>query len=126
MIQVKYSKEYYEKLFDWLYDIDKDHMDFIDALKDLYKAYTGQDVDFYLPLIAKLIPDEPDWEQIMLWNYRIHLSIYQIMEQLGSSLSPPIVVIPKILKASSEEDAITKEYFMHRDIEQFILSLGGG
>jgi hypothetical protein len=125
MIKVKQSRDYYERILDWIYDIDRDHLLFVDTLKDLYKAKLNQDVEFFIPMIIKTIKDTENWVEIMFANYKIHLTFYQIMEQLGASLTPPIVVIPKILKASSEEDAIFKEYLMHKDIEQFILALGG-
>ncbi len=124
MLYVKINKKYYDKLEDWMYDIDKDHLNFLDTLQALYKAYTGEERLINLPVIKQLIKSE-DWSSISLWNYRIHLDLYQLMADLGARLTPPIVVIPKILKASSEEDAIYKEYLMHRDIEQFLISLGG-
>jgi hypothetical protein len=125
MIYVKRNKEYYDKLEDWMYDIDKDHFNFISFLQDLYKLYTNEELFINLPTLKQLA-NSKDWKSINLWNYRIHLDLYQFMAELGARLTPPIVVIPKILKASSEEDAIYKEYLMHRDIEQFLLSLGGG
>jgi len=125
MLYVKINKKYYDKLEDWMYDIDRDHLNFLDTLQSLYKAYTGEERLLNLPVLKQLIKEE-DWSDIAFWNYRIHLDLYQFMADLGARLTPPIVVIPKILKASSEEDAIYKEYLMHRDIEQFLISLGGG
>jgi len=125
MLYVKINKKYYDNLVDWMYDIDRDHLNFLDTLQSLYKAYTGEERVMSLPALKQLIKQE-SWNDIMFWNYRIHLDLYQFMADLGASLTPPIVVIPKILKASSEEDAVYKEYLMHRDIEQFLISLGGG
>ena len=125
MINVKINKQYYNNLEDWMYDIDKDHYNFISILQGLYKAYTGEELFINLPYLKQLTNPE-DLNSIILWNYRIHLNLYNFMADLGARLTPPIVVIPKILKASSEEDAIYKEYLMHRDIEQFLISLGGG
>jgi len=125
MLYVKINKKYYDKLEDWMYDIDRDHMNFLETLQNLYKAYNGEERVVSLPVLKQLIKEE-NWENIMLWNYRIHLDLYQFMTELGARLTPPIVVIPKILKASGEEDAIYKEYLMHRDIEQFLISLEGG
>jgi hypothetical protein len=125
MLYVKVNKKYYNKLEDWMYDIDRDHLNFLDTLQALYKTYTSEERLVSLPALKQLIKRE-SWDDIMLWNYRIHLDLYQFMAELGVRLTPPIVVIPKILKASSEEDAIYKEYLMHRDIEQFLISLGGG
>ncbi|MCC6026487.1 MAG: hypothetical protein LM575_05915 [Caldimicrobium sp.] len=124
MLYVKMNKQYYDKLEDWMYDIDKDHSNFADILQELYKSYTGEELFINLPYLKQLA-NSKDWKSIVLWNYRIHLSLYDFMAELGARLTPPIVVIPKILKASSEEDAIYKEYLMHRDIEQFLISLGG-
>jgi len=125
MLYVKINKQYYDNLEDWMYDIDKDHSNFMSILQGLYKAYTGEELFINLPYL-KQVAKPDDWKSIFLWNYRIHLDLYQFMADLGTKLTPPIVVIPKILKASSKEDAIYKEYLMHRDIEQFLLSLGGG
>jgi hypothetical protein len=125
MIYVKINRKYYDNLENWMYDMDKDHLNFIDILQGLYKAYTNTERLLSLPLLKQLIKKE-EWDEIALWNYRIHLDLYQMMADLGAQLTPPIVVIPKILKASSEEDAIYKEYLMHKDIEQFLISLGGG
>jgi hypothetical protein len=125
MLNVKINKNHYDNLEDWMYDIDKDHANFINILQALYKAYTGEELFINLPYLKQLTNPE-DWRNIILWNYRIHLNLYNFMADLGVRLTPPIVVIPKILKASSEEDAIYKEYLMHRDIEQFLISLGGG
>jgi hypothetical protein len=125
MLYVKINKKYYDKLEDWMYDIDKDHSNFISILQGLYEAYTGEELFINLPYLKQLTNPE-DWRNIILWNYRIHLNLYNFMAELGARLTPPIVVIPKILKVSSEEDAIYKEYLMHRDIEQFLISLGGG
>jgi hypothetical protein len=125
MINVKINKQHYDNLEDWMHDIDKDHSNFISILQELYKAYTGTDLFINLPYLKQLT-NPNDWKNIILWNYRIHLNLYNFMAELGAVLTPPIVVIPKILKASSEEDAIYKEYLMHRDIEQFLISLGGG
>jgi hypothetical protein len=118
------NRQYYDKLEDWMYDIDRDHSNFINILQELYKAYTDEELYVNLPYLKQLT-NPKDWKSIVLWNYRIHLSLYNFMADLGARLTPPIVVIPKILKASSEEDAIYKEYLMHRDIEQFLISLGG-
>jgi hypothetical protein len=125
MLYVKINKKYYSKLEDWMYDIDKDHLNFLDTLQALYKVYTGEERFLRLPLLKQLIKQE-DWNDIMFWNYKIHLNLYEFMADLGKVLTPPIVVIPKILKATSEADAIYKEYLMHRDIEQFLINLGGG
>jgi hypothetical protein len=125
MLYVKINKKYYSNLEDWMYDMDRDHLQFLDTLQSLYKAYTGEERLMSLVALKQLIKHE-DWNDIMFWNYRIHLDLYQFIADLGARLTPPIVVIPKILKASSEADAIYKEYLMHRDIEQFLISLGGG
>jgi hypothetical protein len=124
MLYVKINRKYYDKLEDWMYDIDRDHLNFLNTLQELYKVYTGEERIMSLPVLKQLIKQET-WDNIMFWNYRIHLDLYQLMSELGARLSPPIVVIPKILRASSEEDAIYKEYLMHRDIEQFLINLGG-
>jgi|GEM_PF-4676235 len=125
MIYVKINRKYYESLEDWMFDMDKDHLNFLDVLQSLYKAYTNSERILSLPLLRQLIKKE-EWDEIALWNYRIHLDLYQMMADLGAQLTPPIVVIPKILKASSEEDAVYKEYLMHKDIEQFLINLEGG
>jgi hypothetical protein len=124
MLHVKINRKHYDRLEDWMYDMDRDHLNFLNALQELYEAYTGEKRLVSLPVLKQLIKRE-DWDEIMLWNYRIHLDLYQLMADLGARLTPPIVVIPKILKASSEEDAIYKEYLMHRDIEEFLTNLGG-
>jgi hypothetical protein len=125
MIYVKINRKYYDSLEDWMFDMDKDHLNFLDVLQSLYKAYTNSERILSLPLLRQLIKKE-EWDEIALWNYRIHLDLYQMIADLGAQLTPPIVVIPKILKASSEEDAVYKEYLMHKDIEQFLISLEGG
>ena len=125
MIKVKHNKNYYENMLDWLFDIDRDHMNFVSVLQDLYKARTGNDIDFYLPTIMKLIYDPEDWNSVQLWNYKIHLSLYQLMAELGNAMEPPIIVIPKFLKGNTLEEVVYREYLMHKDIEEFILSLGG-
>jgi len=125
MIYVKINRKYYDSLEDWMFDMDKDHLNFLDVLQSLYKAYTNSERILSLPLLRQLIKKE-EWDEIALWNYRIHLDLYQMMADLGAQLTPPIVVIPKILKASSEEDAVYKEYLMHKDIEQFLINLEGG
>jgi len=125
MIKVKPSKDYYKELSDWLYDTDQDHLMFVDTLSELYRSFKGVDPSFQIPTLAQIAKTD-DWHDVMLKNYRIHLTLMQFMQDLGVSLDPPIIVVPKILFAHDESDLVYKEYLMHRDIEQYIILLGGG
>jgi len=124
MIKVKPNKDYYKEFLDWLYDTDRDHLMFVDTLSDLYRSFKGIDPLFQIPTLAQIAKTD-DWRDVMLKNYRIHLTLMQFMQDLGLSLEPPIIVVPKILFAHDEFDLIYKEYLMHRDIEQYIILLGG-
>lgn len=122
MINVK--TEYYN-VDEALHDIEVDHMNFAETLQNLAQNL-GLTIDIPPPFTKNVEVDLNDirtiYEYVMA-NYRWHQYINEVIKRIGDTLTPPVIVNPKILFSTQIDEFLIFERIMHTDIDNFLVNL---
>ncbi|MEM1672455.1 MAG: hypothetical protein QXT86_10450 [Archaeoglobaceae archaeon] len=122
MINVKLE---YTDLLDAIRDIELDHEQFADVLQQLANELQ-LNIDMPPPFTknVEVNPEDPKTlYDFVVMNNLWHRYVNEVIRVIGSVLTPPVIVVPKLFFTTRVDEFLVFERIMHMDIDNFLNNL---
>lgn len=122
MINVKLE---YTDILDAIKDIELDHEQFTDVLQQLANELQLK-IDVPPPFTknVEVKPEDPKTlYDFVVMNNLWHRYVNEVIRVIGSALTPPVIVVPKLFFTTRVDEFLIFERIMHMDIDNFLNNL---